>query len=93
MALVIKDPDARVDYVMDWGADYLDGQMIVASEWSVSPAAMLGIVIHGQSHDLLRAVVTVSGGVPGQIYGLRNRVTLSDGQIDERSIVIRVEAQ
>lgn len=32
-----------------------------------------------------------AGGIVGRTYSLANRVTMSDGSVDERSIVLRVE--
>jgi membrane-bound lytic murein transglycosylase len=37
------------------------------------------------------ARVTVAGGQAGQVYRLTCRVTLSDGEIDERQLALRVE--
>lgn len=89
--LVIKDPGARVDYAFDWGDAYLDGQVIVAADWTVDPVVAGGVTIAAQSHDLLRCAATLAGGAAGALYRVTNRVTLSDGQIDERSIMLRVE--
>jgi hypothetical protein len=36
---------------------------------------------------------TLTGGLAGRIYRITNRITLTDGQIDERSISLRVEAR
>lgn len=90
MSFYLKDPGSRVDYAMDWRG-YLDGQIIVASAWSVSPDDEGGIAVEAESFDLEQAAVTLSGGVAGQIYAVVNRVTLSDGAIDERALTIRVE--
>lgn len=90
MSFYLKDPDSRVDYAVDWRG-YLDGQIIAASGWSVSPDQAGGVTIEAESFDLERAAATLSGGVPGQIYAVANRVTLSDGSIDERTITVRVE--
>ena len=43
------------------------------------------------AHDLLQATVTLAGGVAGHVYRVTNRVTMSDGQIDERSVTVRAE--
>ena len=43
------------------------------------------------SHDLDRTVATLAGGVAGHVYRISNRVTMSDGQVDERSMTLRVE--
>ncbi len=91
MSFYLKDPHSRVDYAVDWGVGYLDGQTIAASSWAVTPAEPDGIAVDGSSFDLLRTAATLTGGVAGHVYSVSNRVTLSDGQIDERSLTIRVE--
>jgi hypothetical protein len=93
MTLMTKDPGARIDAGVDWGAFYLDGQTIVASSWSIEPVEAAGVAVLAASFDLLRTAATLSGGVEGASYRATNRVTLSDGQIDERSFQIRVEQQ
>lgn len=91
MAMVVKDPDARIDYEFDWAAAYPDGQAVVESGWTVAPADAGGIAVAASAHDLTRATATLAGGVAGHVYRVTNRVTLSDGQIDERSMTVRVE--
>lgn len=91
MGLYLKGPDARIDYAIDWGTAYLDGQIIAASEWRVEPEEEGGAIIEIGSFDLRRTAATVSGGVPGHVYRIGNIVTLSDGRSDERSLVVRVE--
>jgi hypothetical protein len=91
MALLVKDPDARIDYEFDWAAAYPDGQAVMASGWTVAPVDGDGIVVAAAAHDLTRTTATLTGGVAGRVYRVTNRVTMSDGQIDERSMTIRVE--
>lgn len=91
MSLYLKDPQARIDYAIDWGAAYLDGQVIAASEWRVEPEEDGGAIVEIGSFDLNRTAATVSGGLPGRVYRIGNRVTLSDGRSDERSLTVRVE--
>ena len=91
MSLMIKDPDSRIDYAFDWSAAYLDGQILVASAWSVDPVDGGGVTIDAAAFDTVHSSATLSGGVVGIAYRVTNRVTLSDGQIDERSLVLRVE--
>ena len=90
MSFYLKDPQARVDYAIDW-APYLDGQTIVASLWSVAPAEAGGIAVDEHSFLPARSAARLSGGVIGHAYGIANQVTLSDGSTDARSIVLRVE--
>ncbi len=91
MSFYLKDPQSRVDYAIDWGGSYLDGQTIAASSWAVAPVEAEGIALDGASFDLLRTAATLTGGVAGHVYSVGNRVTLSDGRVDERSLTIRVE--
>lgn len=91
MSLMIKDPGSRIDYAFDWSADYLDGQILSGSQWSVDPVHAGGIAVEAHAFDAVRTSATLSGGVEGHSYRITNRVTLSDGQVDERSIVLRVE--
>jgi len=91
MAMVVKDPDARIDYEFDWAAAYPDGQAVVASGWTIAPDRNNGIEVAAAAHDLTRTTATLAGGVVGHVYRVTNRVTLSDGQIDERSMTVRVE--
>lgn len=91
MTLVVKDPGSRIDYEFDWGAAYPDGQAMVASEWIVAPGEVDGVAVVAAAHDLARATATLEGGAAGRVYRVTNRVTMSDGQIDERSMTVRVE--
>lgn len=91
MALAVKDPGARIDFEFDWGEAYPGGQAVVASSWTVAPELAGGVMIAASAHDLMRATAQLAGGVAGQVYRVTNRVTMSDGQIDERSMTVRVE--
>lgn len=90
MSLYAKDPQARIDHDLDWSA-YLAGQSIVASTWTVMPDEEGGVAVDAQAFEARRAGVRLSGGRIGRLYRVTNRVTLSDGQVDERSIHFRVE--
>ncbi|CAM5536414.1 hypothetical protein ACFSUK_30935 [Sphingobium scionense] len=90
MRLNIKDPQARIDHGIDWSA-YLAGQSLTGSVWTVVPLEPGGMAIDQHGFEPQRSSVRVSGGIAGHVYRLTNRVTLSDGQVDERSIGFRVE--
>jgi hypothetical protein len=91
MTFYLKDPQSRIDYAIDWGAAYLQGQTIVGSGWTVAPEEEEGLEIAAASFDLTRASARISGGIAGHVYSVSNQVALSDGTIDERSITLRVE--
>jgi hypothetical protein len=91
MSFLLKDPDAVLDYSVDWGAEYLLGDIIAESEWSVVPDDLDGVSIVGSDFDATTSTVKAAGGLPGRIYSLVNEVVLDTGRIDSRSIVLRVE--
>lgn len=90
MSFYLKDPASRVDYSIDW-LPYLAGQTIAASEWRVHPGEAGGVAAAEPRAEAARTAARLSGGVAGHVYSVSNRVTLSDGSIEERSICLRVE--
>jgi hypothetical protein len=92
MSFLLKDPDAVLDYTIDWGAQYLAaGELLAASEWSVAPDEAGGISVTASDFDSATSTVKAAGGIPGRIYSLVNRITTGAGRTDDRSIAIRVE--
>jgi hypothetical protein len=88
MSIFLKDPGGVIEHAVDWDAGYLAGRSITQSVWQVSPA---GLTLAGASLAGGRALITLSAGAAGQLYRVSNRVTLSDGSSDERTLVVRVE--
>lgn len=93
MALLLKDPEAALDYAVDWGAEYLNGDALIQSSWEVVPVEAGGVTIVASRFDPTIAHVTAGGGVRGHLYQLTNSVVLQSGLTDRRSIVLRVEAR
>jgi len=92
MSFLLKDPEAVLDYSIDWGAEYLAvGELLAQSEWSVVPDEPNGVSVAGSSFDASTSAVTAAGGIAGRLYRLVNQITTGSGRVDERSIVIRVE--
>lgn len=91
MTLLLKDPEAELDYAVDWGAEYLGGDALAQSEWEVAPVEAGGVAILSSEFDQLIATVKAGGGIPGRLYRLTNRVVLASGLADSRSITLRVE--
>jgi hypothetical protein len=91
MSHYLKDPQAQVNYRIDWGAHYLGEQLLMTSDWQVSPQEDGGLTIIDQGREDQRTSVAVSGGIAGHRYRLTNRVTLSSGESDERSISFQIE--
>jgi hypothetical protein len=91
MSYYLKDPGAAIDYRIDWSAGYLAGQTIADSLWSVAPDEAGGLVASGGEEGPGRTTATLSGGIAGHVYRVTNRITLSDGRVDERTLTLRVE--
>ena len=98
MSQFLKDPDAILDYKLDFAAntngrgdsDWLaDGETIVSHEVDADS----GITVDSSALSDSDTSVTVwlSGGVAGQTYSVRCEITTSAGRVDERTMTIRVE--
>jgi hypothetical protein len=94
MTLLLKDPQAVLDYAIDWGAEYLgEIDLLASSDWSVVPNEPDGVAVLDSGFDDRIATVHAGGGIAGRLYRLVNRVVTQTGRIDERSIVLRVETR
>jgi len=87
MTTFIKDPDAVLDYSVDW-SKWLAGDQIQTSAWTVSDP---GLEAAEDSNTGTRATVWLSSGAVGQSYTVTNRITTSGGRTDERSFAIQVQ--
>jgi hypothetical protein len=86
--MFLKDPQATLDYRIDWSGR-AGAAAVVGSAWSVEPSG--GLTLSGAGVDGPVAFVWVAGGAPGAVYRLINTVNLSDGGVDERMVIVRVE--
>ena len=100
MKTFIKDPDAVLDYGIDWSDKdaatnaigdngWLQGDTIASSVWTV-PA---GITKDSDSFNDTSAIAWLSGGVIGKRYELANTVTTAGGRTEDRSISILVRSK
>lgn len=91
MSYLLKDPDAVLDYLVDWGAEYLASDELLTSEWTVDPVETGGIEIVASEFDVRSAIAKAAGGHVGRIYRMTNHVVLASGRSDSRSVTLRVE--
>lgn len=86
-----KDPNDKVDYAVNWSR-YLNrvGDTIQSSTWpSITPA---GLTVLADTHDGMRGIIKVDGGVAGTSYRLTNRIVTTPGARQrDRTITIRVK--
>lgn len=88
MPVLLKDPSAILDYAIDWGKEYLEEDVISASEWTVSSD---DLKVVSSTFDERLSQVKLSEGTAGKIYRVSNQVVTTAGRQDSRSLIIRVE--
>lgn len=84
------DPDAVLDYVLDW-SDYLeDGEAIVSATWSVTNATKVSEVLVSP-----KTIVNISSPIPGTLVRATCRITTTHPlpRLDERTLLIPVANQ
>ena len=81
-----KDPNAVLDYSIDW-TRWLAGDQIATSEWIVPS----GLTKMADSKTSTSATAWISDGSVGQSYTVTNRITTAAGRTEDRSFTIRVE--
>ncbi len=86
MTKFVKDPDAVLDYVVDW-SDFLDDDTITGAPVWTMPA---GLTKDSQSNTGTTATAFISGGTAGNGYTVACKITTAAGRTDERSFVIVV---
>ena len=83
-----KDPDAVLDYSIDW-SDWLTGsEVITVSTWTVPS----GITKDSDSNDDTQTVIWLSGGTAGNSYTIVNHIETDSSPIrkDDRSISVYI---
>ena len=78
-----KDPDATLDYTIDWSL-YLGTDTIVTAVWTVP----LGLTKVAESKTTTATTVWLSGGTAAAEYQVACRITTAAGRIDDRTIAI-----
>lgn len=86
MKTFLKDPDAILDYAVDWSS-WLGADTIAASTW----AADAGITVDSDDFDNTSTVVVLSGGIVGQTYYVTNSITTAAGLADDRTFAVKCE--
>ena len=80
-----KDPDAVLDYALNWVSWLEDGEIISSHVVTVGS----GITKDSDSESSGVVTIWLSGGTHGSDYLVACKVTTSMGRTDERSINIR----
>lgn len=81
-----KDPQAKLDYAVDWSPSLQASEVIQTSTWTVPAGLTKGVEqISGG-----KAIVWLSGGTLGQVYTVTNHILTNQGREDERDLLILV---
>lgn len=80
---IVKDPDATVDYQLDWET-WLAGDTIASS----TITAEAGLTLESSENTTTTQTAWVSGGTAGQDYDVVFEITTTDGRIDQRTLTI-----
>lgn len=87
IATFTKDPDAVLDYQIDWTAWLTGGETITTSTWTLPT----GITRNSDNHTTTMTTIWLSGGTAGTKYALVNRIVTSAARTDDRTITISVK--
>jgi len=74
----LKDPDAVLDYSIEW-SKWLASDQITASAWLVSDPALEAA---GEANTPTLTTIWLSGGIADESYTATNRITTSVGRMD-----------
>lgn len=85
---MIKDPQAKLDYTVDWTAWLQTGETITTSTWTV-PAGITQTT-PAPSISGGKTTIWLSGGTVSTRYVLVNHIVTSQGREDDRSLPIDV---
>lgn len=85
MITYIKDPNAVLDYTLDW-SQWLVDDTLLTSTWVIPD----GLTSPSNSNTPTQSTVWLSGGTAGVEYKVTNRVTTAAGRTDDRSIRVLV---
>lgn len=82
-----KDPNAVLDYSIDWSSWLQTNETISTSTWTVQT----GLTKDSSSNTTTVATVWLSGGTAGNTYTAMNRIVTNQNRTEDRTIYIRVE--
>ena len=82
-----KDPNAKLDYTIDW-TQWLGMDTITASTWEVSSPEL---IIMDSSNTHTTTTIWLSAGLVGQVYTVTNYITTSLGRMQDQSFRLKIK--
>jgi hypothetical protein len=83
---ITKDPQAVLDYTLDFSAWLPAGDTIVSHTTSAS-----GVAVDSSVTQSKAVVLWVSGGVVGQVASVTVRITTAQHRVDDRTIYFKLK--
>jgi hypothetical protein len=94
-AYIEKDPQANLDYSVDWSDWLAQGDNLRTSSWTISTVSGDGSPLTQTANttntNTSTSTIYVSGGSAGNTYTVTNHITTDNGLVDERYFRIRVK--
>ena len=88
-----KDPEAVLDYLVDWSTWMPSGDAITASSWTITgpdSALTLGTGAQAPDNTDTTATMWLVGGTLGQRYQAVNHIVTAQGREDDRTLYISI---
>ena len=87
---IIKDPNAVLDYTVDWTAWLAEIADTIATRTIIVPSGIIcdSSVITGAN---LKVTAWLSGGTVGQTYQVTYRITTAGGRTEDRSFFVKIK--
>ena len=88
-----KDPNATLDYTLDWSEYTQAGDALATATWTTSTISgdAAPLTIGAATINTDKATVLISGGTAGNIYTVTCAITTTDSLIDRRAFRIVVK--
>ena len=82
MSAITHDPQAVLDYAIDWTSWLAAGETITTAAWTVVGATE---ATPAASHDGKVCTIWLTGRIPGQTVAATVHITTSQGRQDDRT--------
>lgn len=89
MFYTLKDPNATLDYSIDWEDWLVSGDSISSSTWYVSGSDSL-LLVSASGSTSTTTTVWLDGGTSSYVYNVTNRITSACGRTDDRTIRVTI---
>lgn len=84
-----KDPQARLDYAVNWTPQLVGGDAITTSTWEITPT---GLTVDSPAPSIAGGFTTIwlSGGTVGDRYWITNHIATSQGRLNDQTFSLLI---